>query len=183
MNGFQNTLDIKQQTKTATAFVLPAASNTTPPRYKRGTSPAADMQTLGGARITLSRNALPAIFTDKENSTFLAAILKCKDADCLKKLCDERTKVESSRLQNYETYMLITGVKPYNLQDRRRSYMTRQERQKFDELREKRNALLITDNATCYTPGWLPRWAEFRRLSQQLYTLTGHHGYNYGDNS
>lgn len=125
-------------------------------------------------------NALPAIFTPKENSGFLAAILTCNNPDELRSLCTQRTKQESSRLQNYETYMIITGMNPYESRSERTSRLAQDKRQRYDELREARNALLSDDPAVDKSNGKDWRWNQFKRISKQLYELTGHHGYNYG---
>ena len=127
-----------------------------------------------------SRNAFPAIFTDKENNGFLAAILTCKNPDELRKLCDERTSLENSRLQNYETYMLITGLRPMDSRSTNPYCLTNEERVKFDQLRQQRNELLSVSPEESKNTGKTWRWREVKRLSKQLYQLTGHHGYNYG---
>ena len=130
-----------------------------------------------------SRNALPAIFTDKENNGFLAAILTCNSPAELKELCDERTKIESSRLQNYETYMIITGLRPIDSRSTNPFCLTSDQREQYDQLRQQRNELLKDDPALYKTDGRDWRWRQFKRLSKQLYQLTGHHGYNYGNDT
>ena len=130
-----------------------------------------------------ARNALPAIFTDKENNGFLAAILTVKNQDELKKLCDERTKLENSRLQNYETYMIITGLRPIDSRSTNPFCLTSDQREQYDRLRQQRNELLKEDPALYKTDGRDWRWRQFKRLSKQLYQLTGHHGYNYGNDT
>ena len=129
------------------------------------------------------RNALPATFTPKENSGFLAEILTCNNPEELKSLCEQRTKAESSRLQNYETYMIITGMSPYESLSERTSRLDHDKRQMYDELRAARNALLSDDPALSKTDGKDWRWRQFKRISKELYHLTGHHGYNYGKHS
>lgn len=127
-----------------------------------------------------SRNALPAIFTDKENNGFLAAILTCKNADELRTLCDERTNLESSRLQNYETYMTITGLRPIDSRSTNAYCLTKDQRKQYDQLRQQRNELLSVTPEESKNDGKVWRWREVKRISKQLYQLTGHHGYNYG---
>ena len=127
-----------------------------------------------------SRNALPAIFTDKENNGFLDAISTCSSPDELRRLCDERTSLENSRLQNYETYMIITGLKPIDSRSSNPYSLTNEQRVKYDQLRERRNELLNDDSPSKGNLTREPRWQEFKKLSKQLYQLTGHHGYNYG---
>lgn len=129
------------------------------------------------------RNALPAIFTPKENNGFLAAILTCNSPEELKSLCEQRTKAESSRLQNYETYMIITGMNPYESRSERTSRLGREKRRKYDELREARNALLNAGPDDYPSNGKEWRWNQFKRINKELYELTGHHGYNYGNDT
>jgi len=130
-----------------------------------------------------ARNAFPAIFTDKENSGFLAAILTAKNPDELRTLCDERTNLESSRLQNYETYMLITGLRPIDSRSTNPFCLTKDQRKQYDQLRQQRNELLKEDPALHKTDGKDWRWRQFKRISKELYQLTGHHGYNYGNDT
>lgn len=125
-------------------------------------------------------NALPAIFTPKENSGFLEEILTCKNPDELRNLCEQRTQAESSRLQNYETYMIITGLRPYESRQERTSRLNLEQRQKYDELREARNALLNAGPDDYPSNGKDWRWRQFQRINKELYELTGHQGYNYG---
>jgi len=128
-------------------------------------------------------NALPAIFTPKENSGFLEEILTCKTPDELRNLCERRTRQENSRLQNYETYMIITGMRPYESRSARMSRLSQEQQQKYDELREQRNALLNAgpDDHPSNGKDW--RWRQFQRINKELYQLTGHNGYNYGNHT
>lgn len=181
MNGLANTFDGKQRTRLVSANATHAAANTTLQRFKPDTLRAGDTLILGGTQKPMyARNALPAIFTDKENSTFLAAILTVKNPEELRKLCDERTSLERSRLQNFESYMIITGTRPTKSQNIKASYLTNDQRTKYDQLRKQRNALLSVTPETSKNTGKAWRWREVKRISRQLYELTGHHGYNYG---
>jgi hypothetical protein len=180
MNGFPNTYVGEQRTKQGCVNALPVGRVTTHPRFKPATLPAGGTATLGGTKLMYSRNAFPAIFTDKENSGFLAAILTCKNPDELRTLCDKRTNLESSRLQNYETYMLITGLRPMDSRSTNPFCLTNEERAKYDQLRQQRNELLSVSPEESKNDGKTWRWREVKRISKQLYQLTGHHGYNYG---
>ncbi len=181
MNGSANTLDGKQPITQVSANATHVAANTTRPRFKPDTLQAGDTPTLVGTQKPMyARNALPAIFTDKENSIFLAAILTVKNPDELRKLCGERTSLERSRLQNFESYMIITGTRPTESQNAKASYLTNDQRTKYDQLRKQRNALLSVTPETSKSTGKAWRWREVKRISKQLYELTGHHGYNYG---
>jgi hypothetical protein len=180
MNGSANTYVGEQRTKQGCANALPVGRVTTHPRFRPATLPAGGTATLGGAKLMYSRNAFPAIFTDKENNGFLAAILTANNPDELRKLCDERTSLENSRLQNYETYMIITGLRPTDSRSTNPFCLTNDQRKQYDQLRQQRNELLKDDPALNKTDGKDWRWRQFKRISKQLYQLTGHHGYNYG---
>jgi len=180
MNGSANTYVGKRPTVTVTLTASPAARRCTRPNSKLVISFPAGTPCIGGKLTMSDRNALPAIFTPKENSGFLAAILTCNSPEELKSLCEQRTKAESLRLQNYETYMIITGMNPYESRSERTSRLGREKRQKYDELREARNALLNAGPDDYPSNGKEWRWNQFKRINKELYELTGHHGYNYG---
>jgi hypothetical protein len=181
MNGSANTPGGKRQTQKATVLVTPATECITHQRFKPGTSLADDSQQLGGTKLTLSRNAMPAIFSEAENSGYMAAVLKAKTPEQLRSLCEKRTKEESTRYASYETYMTIIGQRPCNLQKPKTYSLSPQERIKFDELRKARLDLLnvnMVSNIKALNYG--SRWQRFQQLSHELYQLTGHNGYNYG---
>lgn len=181
MNGSANTPDGKRQTLTATVRVTPATESITHPRYKRATSLADDLQLLGGTNLTLSRNAMPAIFSEAENNGFTAAVLKAKTPEQLRSLCEKRTREESSRYASYETYTTIIGQRPSNLQKPKTYSLSPKERIQFDALRKARLDLLnvnMVSNIKALNYG--SRWQRFQQLSHELYQLTGHNGYNYG---
>ena len=58
--------------------------------------------------------------------------------------------------------------------------LNNEQRAKYDQLREQRNALLSVTPETSKNNGKTWRWREVKRISKQLYELTGHYGYNYG---
>ena len=181
MNGSPNTLDGKQQTRKATVRVTPATESITHRRFKPDTSLADDLQLLGGTKLTLSRNAMPAIFSEAENNGFSAAVLKAKNPEELRSLCEKRTREESTRFASYETYTTIIGQRPSNLQKPKTYSLSPKERIQFDELRKQRLDLLnvnMVSNIKALNYG--SRWQRFQHLSHELYVLTGHNGYNYG---
>jgi len=181
MNGSANTPGGKQQIYAEIVRVTPVTESITHRRFKLGTSLADDSQQLGGTKLTLSRNAMPAIFSEAENNGFTAAVLKAKTPEQLRSLCEKRTKEESTRYASYETYMTITGQRPCNLQKPKTYSLSPQERIKFDELRQARLGLLnvnMVSNIKALNYG--SRWQRFQKLSHELYQLTGHNGYNYG---
>lgn len=180
MNGLANTYAGRQQMKTVTQIASPVASRCTLPNSKLVISFPVGMRCIGGSLTTSDRNALPTIFSDKENSGFLDAILTCSSPDELKSLCEQRTLLESTRLQNYETYMIITGLNPYESRNERTSRLSHEKRTEYDRLREARNTLLNEGPHNSKNDGKEWRYKEFKKISRQLYELTGHHGYNYG---
>ena len=181
MNGFPNTRAGKQQTRKATVLVTPVTESITHRRFKQATSLAEDLQLLGGTKLTLSRNAMPAIFSEAENNGFMAAVLKAKTPEQLRSLCEKRTKEESTRYASYETYTTIIGQRPSNLQKPKTYSLSPKERIRFDALRKARLDLLnvnMVSNIKALNYG--SRWLRFQKLSHELYELTGHNGYNYG---
>ena len=181
MNGSANTRDGKQQTQKATVLVTPVTESITHRRFKPATSLAEDLQLLGGTNLTLSRNAMPAIFSEAENNGYMAAVLKAKNPEELRSLCEKRTKEESTRYASYETYMTIIGQRPSNLQQPKTYSLSPKERIQFDALRKARLDLLnvnMVSNIKALNYG--SRWQRFQQLSHELYQLTGHNGYNYG---
>lgn len=181
MNGFPNTRDGKQQTRKATVLVTPATESITHRRFKPATSLADDLQLLGGTKLTLSRNAMPAIFSEAENNGYMAAVLKAKNPEELRSLCEKRTKEESSRYASYETYTTIIGQRPSNLQKPKTYNLSPKERIQFDALRKARLDLLSVNMVSNIKElNYGSRWQRFQKLSHELYQLTGHNGYNYG---
>ena len=121
-------------------------------------------------------NALPAIFSEAENSGFLAEILTCKSPAALRNLCNKRSKVEATRLANYETYTTIIGRSPKGTHRARKSPLTAKQRERYDELRAER--FEIMDELAAKTKTILfSRWSRFQAVSHELYMLTKHHGY------
>lgn len=180
MSGSANLSDGKRQIYAEIVRVTPASESITQLKYRRGISSVDDSQPLVGAQITLSRNALPAIFTDRENNGFSAAVLKAKSQEELKSLCEKRTKVESSRYASYETYMSIIGQRPSTLQKPKTYCLSPKEREQFDALRKARLDLLSVNMVSNIKElNYGNRWEVFKRISRELYDLTGHHGYCY----
>jgi len=180
MSGLVNTSAGKRQIYAATVRVTPATQSITHLRYTLGIFSAEGTWLLGGKHLTLSRNAMPAIFTDKENNGYLAAVLKAKTPEELRSLCDKRTKVESSRYQSYNTYTSITEPRRLGTQRLKRSSLSRKQRQRYDQLRGQRNELLdVNMISNIKELGYGCRWEVFKRISREMYELTGHYGYYY----
>ena len=181
MSGLASTSDGKRQIYAETVRVTPATQSITHLRYTLGIFSAEGTWLLGGKNLTLSRNAMPAIFTDKENNGFLAAVLKAKNPEELRSLCEKRTKEESTRYASYETYTTIIGQRPSNLQKPKTYSLSPKERIQFDALRKARLDLLNVNMVSNIKElNYGSRWQRFQKLSHELYELTGHNGYNYG---
>ena len=121
-------------------------------------------------------NALPAIFTDTENSGFLAEILICKSPAELRTLCNERSKAEAIRLVSYATYSSITRPTQTNTHKGRKLALTPEQREQYDQLRTERFEIMEELAETTKTIAW-SRWNRFQNVSHKLYMLTKHHGY------
>jgi len=168
----------KQPTQMGTRIASPVANRCTSPNsivdilHLEGTQP------LGGSLTMSHHNAMSTIFTDRENSGFLAEILTCKSPDELRNLCNKRNRVEATKLANYETYTTIIGRNPRGTHKARKSPLTEKQREKYDALRAARYELMteLGENTMKVSPG---RWQRFSTISQSLYKLTNHHGYYY----
>lgn len=180
MSGLASTSDGERQIYAEIVRVTPATESITHLRSMQGTSLAEDTWLLGGKNLTLSRNALPAIFTVKENNGFLAAVLKAKTEDELRSLCNKRTKEESSRYRSFSTYSSIIGPRRSSTQSGKTSCLSQKQRQRYDKLRAERNELLdvsMVSNIKALNYG--SRWQRFKQISHEIYHLTKHHGYYY----
>ena len=180
MSGSASTSDGKRQIYAEIVRVTPATESITHLRSTQGTFLAEGTWLLGGKNLTLSRNALPAIFTVKENNGFLAAVLKAKTEDELRSLCNKRTKEESSRYRSFSTYSSIIGPRRSSTQSGKTSCLSQKQRQRYDKLRAERNELLdVNMISNIKELGYGCRWEVFKRISREMYELTGHYGYYY----
>ena len=178
MKYLASTYDTKRQTKKGLPSASHAANVRTYPSYNAGTSNLGGTQLLG-TKLTMSHaNALPAIFSEAENNTFLGDILKCKSQDALKNLCNKRSEVESTRLMSYELYMSITGKEVNTMHKPRKSTLNAEQRKQYDELREQRLELMteMKEKGMSMRKG---RYMRFKCVNHLLYSLTRHHGYNF----
>ena len=145
MNGSVNTYAGQQQTQTETVPASPVAGHTTPAAYRPDTSQADDT-TPRAMTLTMSDlSALPAIFSNRENSGYLAAISTVSSEEELRRLCEERTNLESLRRQSWNIYTDTTKNEQCNTVRSRRYYLTTDQREKYDKLRAERWALLYED--------------------------------------
>lgn len=168
----------KPPTQMVTRIASPVASRCTLPNSIAAISFREGLQPLGGSLTMSHRNALSAIFTEAENNTFLAEILRCKFPEDLKNLCNKRSKVEATRLANYETYTTIIGRSPRGTHKARKSPLTAKQREQYDALRAERYELMteLGDKTMKMVTG---RYQRFRLINIQLHELTNHHGYSY----
>ena len=179
MNGLANTFGGEKLMQTVIVTASPAAKRTTLPNYTLVISCPVGTEFIGGNLTMSDHNALPAIFTDKENSTFLHDLLNVKNADELRNLCKQRTRQESIRLVNYETCLNITGRSPYVSHRRRMLCLSNEDRENYNKLREERYVLMAEtlDCSSRDNGEW--RWRRWKRINIELYRMTGHHGYLY----
>ena len=166
----------KQPTQMVTRIASPVASRCTSPSSSVAISHREGLPPLGTSLTMSHSNALPAIFSEAENSGFLAEILTCKSPAALRNLCNKRSKVEATRLANYETYMSVTSRQPRNMHKERKSPLTSKQRERYDELRAERFEIM-EELAEASKVMYASRWSRFQKVSHKLYMLTKHHGY------
>ena len=168
----------KQPTQMVTRIASPVASRCTSPNSSVAISHREGLPPLGTSLTMSHSNALPAIFSEAENNGFLAEILTCKSPAELRNLCNKRSKVEATRLANYETYTTIIGRSPKGTHKERKSPLTTKQRERYDALRAERYELMteLGDKTMKMKTG---RYQRFRYINIQLHQLTKHHGYWY----
>lgn len=168
----------KQRMRKVTRIASPVANRCTSPNSNVAISHREGLPPLGTSLTMSHSNALPAIFSEAENSGFLAEILTCKSPAALRKLCNKRSKVEATRLANYETYTTIIGRSPKGTHKERKSPLTAKQRERYDALRAERYELMTELGAKTMTMK-TGRYQRFRYINIQLHQLTKHHGYWY----
>jgi len=178
MRYLVSTSGIKPPMRTVTRIASPVASRCTSPSSTVAISHRESLWPLGGNLTMSHHNAMSTIFTDTENNGFLAEILTCKSPAELKKLCNKRSKVEATRLANYETYTTIIGRSPKGTHKERKSPLTAKQRERYDALRAERYELMTELGAKTMTMK-TGRYQRFRYINIQLHQLTKHHGYWY----
>ena len=181
MHYLANTSYIKTQTVTDTSLALRVGSAHPSHRWTPGTSLGGASKCSDTTKETYSRNAGIATglaFTDRENNIFFRKLLTVSNAEELRNLCDERTKVERLRRN-----ILLSCEK--NLSCARKSWnrtrsWSQEKMERLNALRTARRALLRCDSAT------FERYhgsLTIKRLNRELYLHTNHHGYYNGNNS
>ena len=177
MRYLVSTSDTKQPMRMVTRIASPVASRCTLANSIVAISHRENICPLGSSLTMSHHNAMPAIFTDTENNGFLAAILTCKSRAALRRLCNERSKAEATRLASYVTYLSITNRQLTNNHKERKLPLSQEQRERYDELRAARFAVmdeLAEDSAVQYKS----RCYRFQKISNELYLLTKHNGYS-----
>lgn len=138
-----------------------------------------------GTKTTSGPSASPATFTAKENSGFLAAISTASSKEELKRLCDERTSLESLRrlnLSNWQSTIEMPGKKWGRIKGLSNEEAIRVHRLKVERV----NLLTWFDDNKSMTTGGRDNWAwtkknrEFQRVNEELKRLTGKSQYSHG---
>jgi hypothetical protein len=160
-----NISGIKQPTQMVTRIASPVASRCTSPNSSVAISHREGLRPLGTSLTMSHSNALPEILT-------------CKSPAALRNLCNKRSKVEATRLANYETYTTIIGRSPKGTHKERKSPLTAKQRERYDALRAERYELMTELGAKTMTMK-TGRYQRFRYINIQLHQLTKHHGYSY----
>lgn len=135
-----------------------------------------------GTKTTSGRSASPATFTAKENSGYLAAILTASSPEELRRLCDERTSLESIRrlsLSDWRKNIEMPGkkwgrVKGLSNEQAIRVHRLKVERWKIFEWFEA-NPTNVNDHRNTWQ--WKRKDEELQRINYELKTLTGKQQY------
>ena len=180
MTGSANTSEPSTQTKTGWSVASLASGPTMLHECMQAILHLGGTWPCDGMKITSGRSASPAIFTDKENSGFLAAILTASTKAELMKLCNERTRVESFRLGSYTHYRTTTKNSTCNWPGTKELPFDHQKMERIEQLRSERlEHFRWFAHAT-------KRWTEYRknneygnqrkafdRVNHELFMLTG----------
>ena len=158
--------------QTGTAPASHATKRCTSPNSNAATSYPDGMPLLGTSLTMSQANALPAIFSTRENSGYLAKLLTVKNQAALRNLCNERTEAERFRMQISSSYIrgtrYLQPLKP--VQETWK--VTAKQWKKIKALRKLRTQLLSSDSKSYSVSVW-----HRKRVAYELYNLTGHHGY------
>lgn len=135
-----------------------------------------------GTKTTSGRSASPAIFTAKENSGFLAAISTASSPEELRRLCEERGTLESTRrlsLSNWRNTIERPGkkwgrVKGLSNDQAIRVHRLKVERWKIFEWFEA-NPTSIKNPQNSWQ--WKRRDEELQRINYELKVITGKQQY------
>jgi len=136
-----------------------------------------------GTKTTSGHNASPATFTDTENNGFLAAISMASSPDELKRLCDERTNLENTRLLNSMNWQSI--IEDDTSTWRRINGLSIDQSTRIWRLRKRRIEILkwfdsITQKYADWTkvPNYHRHHVELKQIQDELYELTGINQYH-----
>lgn len=185
MSGSANTSAPSTQTSTALSVASLASGPTMLAACKQAILHLGGTWPPAGTKTTSDRSASPATFTDKENSGFLAAISTASSPAELKRLCDERTNLESLRRwssNNWRDTIEMPGKKwaPIN-------GLSKEEAIRVHRLKTERMTLLMwfDANSSITTDGrdswiWAKKSREFQQINKELLCLTGKKQYYNG---
>lgn len=131
-----------------------------------------------GTRITSDHNASRATFTDTENSGFLDAISMASSKEELKRLCDERTNLENTRLLNSTSWQSI--IEDNTSTWRRINGLSKDQATRVWRLRKRRIELLHWFDSVrvdyldvSKAPNYHRHHVELKQIQEELYALTG----------
>lgn len=172
MSSSANTFAIKGPTPTGTIPASHATKRCTSPNSNAVTSYPVGTQLLGTSLTMSHPNALPAIFSRRENSGFLAKLLTVESRDELRNLCNKRTEVESFRTQISSNYIRNTKYLQPLKPVQETWQVTAKQWDNIKALRERRTKLLSSKTGSLSASVW-----HRKRVAFELYYLTGHHGY------
>ena len=177
MSGSANTFAPSMQMQMASSAVSHASGPTMLAECKQAILQAGGTWPPDGTRTTSGRSASPATFTDTENSGFLDAISMASSPAELKRLCDERTNLESSRLLNLMSWPSITEANTFGWH--RIKGLSHEDSIRVLRLRKERRDLLTFFDETAgqyLHPDFRAKYhVAYRRLTelqQELYELT-----------
>ena len=172
MSSSANTFVTKTLTPTDTAPVSHATKRCTLLNSNAVISLPVSTPLLGGSLTMSHPNALPAIFSRRENNGFLAKLLTVESPDELRNLCNKRTEVERFRMQISSSYIRGTKYLQPSKPVQETWQVTAKQWDNIKALRTLRTKLLSSEKGSLSASVW-----HRKRVSFELYNLTGHHGY------
>jgi len=182
MSGLANTYATERQTSTVKPSATPAESVTMLGISKQ------DISRLGGiwppvgttqrtVTAMSSRNAWPAICTNRGVSGLSVDDLTKLSKDELRRLCEIQDRLDRMEWQNCVSSPITTKQKSNDSFWRNLPSMSEEIKQRhITELRDARRKLLLADHTTQYT-------ARMRKVEEKLYALTGNIIYAYANDS
>lgn len=185
MSGLANTSAPSTQTSTVLSVASHASGPTMLHECKQaillhgGTWPPVGTKTTSGPSVS------PATFTAKENSGFLAAISTASSPDELRRLCEERTILENSRLLNLSNWRDTIEMpgkgwgrkSGWSKEDAIRAHRLRKERLELYEWFDANDQLYKQRGGEAQ---YTKRSRRVREINIELKQITGRVQYHYG---